>query len=267
MDLNLSLVITTYNWPIALNAVLRSVENQQHLPDEVIIADDGSSKETLHIIQQWQAKNSFKIIHIWQKDEGFQAAKIRNKAAAAASGDYLIFLDGDCILRPNFIKQHRRLASKGYFVAGNRALLSEQFTNEILNNNTPIECWPTAQFSAPQINRTWPLRYIPLGPIRKFSPAKWKGAKTCNLALWKSDLIQVNGLDEAFIGWGYEDSDFVIRLLRAGIKHLNGRLATTVLHLWHSENDRTQEQENWAKLQDVLNGDKRVAEKGIDQYL
>lgn len=267
MNLNVSLVVTTYNWPSALDAVLRSIENQQCRPNEVIIADDGSTEETSDIIKKWASKSSLNIRHVWQEDNGFQAAKIRNKAASLAKGDYIIFLDGDCLLRPDFIAQHKRLALKGYFVAGNRVLFSSSFTDKILNHQIEPEGWEPSQYSSEQINRTWPLRYVPLGILRKRAPNKWQGVKTCNLGVWKSDLILVNGLDEAFIGWGYEDSDLVIRLLRAGVKHLNGRLATTVLHLWHHENDRSQEQENWAKLQEVLNGDKKLAEKGIDQYL
>ncbi len=267
MQTKVSLIITTYNWPQALDAVLRSVAGQRSLPDEVLIADDGSTEETARVIALWQSKNRFPLQHIWQEDNGFQAARIRNKAAAAASGDYLIFLDGDCLLRPDFIARHRSLAEPGYFVAGNRVLLSERFTPELLQQQLPVERWSGRQFGKAQINRTWPLHYLPLGPLRKRAPRKWKGVKTCNLGLWKKDLIAVNGLDEAFVGWGYEDSDLAIRLLRHGLKHLNGRHATTVLHLWHREHDRAQERENWEKLQQVIHSDKRRAAKGIDQYL
>lgn len=267
MNAEISLIITTYNWPEALDAVLRSVSNQRLLPAEVVIADDGSRSETRDLISKWQHKAPFAIKHIWQEDDGFQAARIRNKAAAAASGDYLIFLDGDCLLRPDFIKRHQKLATPGYFVAGNRALLTESFTTELLSEQIEAECWPANRFNEDQINRTWPLRYIPLGPLRKRNSQKWQGVKTCNLGVWKTDLIKTNGLDEAFIGWGYEDSDLVIRLLRNDVHRLNGRLATTVLHLWHKEHDRSQEQENWQRLQDVINSDKKKAVQGIDQYL
>ncbi len=267
MTPSISLIVTTYNWPVALNAVLRSISHQQQLPFEVLIADDGSKQDTQLVIEEWQQKALFKIKHIWQEDDGFQAARIRNKAAVQAEGNYLIFLDGDCLLRPDFIKRHSQLATPGYFVAGNRALLSESFTSELLENDVTVETWPSSQFTKTQINRTWPLRYLPLGWLRKLKSDQWEGVKTCNLAIWKDDLKTVNGLDEAFVGWGYEDSDLVIRLLRSGLKRLNGRFATTVLHLWHQEHDRSMEQENWQRLLEVINSDKQKAVLGIKQYL
>lgn len=267
MKPNISLIITTYNWPLALNAVLRSVMNQHQLPMEVLIADDGSDQHTRELIQSRQENHKVPIKHIWQEDNGFQAAKIRNKAVAEASGDYMIFLDGDCLIRPDFIQRHSKLATRGFFVAGNRVLLSEQFTPEVLEQHIPVESWPTSQFKEHQINRTWPLHYIPMGYLRKLSTNKWQGVKTCNLAVWKEDLIDINGLDEAFTGWGYEDSDLTIRLLRHGIKRLNGRHATTVMHLWHKEHDRSQEKVNWDKLQQILKSEKLLATQGLSQYL
>jgi len=266
MTINCSLIITTYNWPAALDSVLQSVAEQYQQPYEVIIADDGSREDTLELVQQWQKKAPFKLLHVWQEDNGFQAARIRNKATLTATGNYIIFLDGDCLLRPDFIQKHIQLAQPGFFVAGNRALLSESFTPEVLAKQLNVGSWPRSRFTQEQLNRSWPLRYIPLGPLRKLGGDKWQGVKTCNLAIWKEDLIAVNGLDESFIGWGYEDSELVIRLLRRGVKRLNGRLATTVLHLWHREHDRSQEQENWLRLQDVLNSDKRHAIEGLEQH-
>ncbi|MFN7207029.1 MAG: galactosyltransferase-related protein, partial [Burkholderiales bacterium] len=95
---------------------------------------------------------------------------------------------------------------------------------------------------------------------------EWRGAKTCNLSAWRSDLISVNGLDEAFTGWGFEDSDLVIRLLRAGVKHKSARFATPVFHLWHQENDRSRMQQNEQKLLQALNSVHIKAARGLDQY-
>lgn len=267
MTIKLSLIISTYNWPEALELVLRSAINQKVTPYEVIIADDGSKAPTKELIDVYKNKFSCPLIHIWQEDNGFQLAQIRNKAAAAASGEYLVFIDGDCLIRPSFIRNHLKLAKTGCFISGNRALLLKDFSSQVLKEKTCIETWKPTHFTSNQINRAWALNSIPLGPIRSLKSKCWKQLKGCNFAIWKNDLIAINGLDESFIGWGYEDSELTIRLLRYGLKNRSGRLATTVLHLWHKEQDRTQEHENWAKLQDVLNGDKRIAEKGIDQYL
>lgn len=265
--MNISLIITTYNWPDALEAVLNSIQNQTLQPYEVIIADDGSKPETTDLIQHWQTKSTATLKHVWQPDAGFQAAKIRNKAILQTTGDYLIFIDGDCILRQDFVEKHNKLATKGFFVAGNRALLSKTFTTTVLERHITPGSWQRNDFTPEQINRSWPIRYLPLGPLRRLSPKKWHGVKTCNLAAWKTDILNINGFDEAFIGWGYEDSELVIRLLRHGVKHLSGRFATTVLHLWHHENDRSQQAENWTRLQEVINSDKREAHLGLKQQI
>lgn len=262
-----SLIVTTYNRPDALDQVLRSINAQQIMPLEVLIADDGSGDKTRDCVAKWQAEFRCPLHHVWQDDNGFRAAHIRNKAAAKSVGNYLIFVDGDCILRPDFIRRHMQLAQPGYFAAGNRVLLSEVFTEEVLAKNLPVEHWPASQFTVDQLNRRWTLRYLMLGPLRKQGASNWQGVKTCNLGVWADAFRKINGFDEAFLGWGYEDSDLVIRLLRAGQKRLNARFATTVLHLWHRENDRSQEQENWLRLQQVIESGKTVAECGLDQYL
>jgi len=267
MNVKLSLIISTYNWPEALELVLRSVMSQKELPFEVIIADDGSREPTKNLIESYKQKIPCPLIHIWQEDNGFQLAQIRNKAAAASKGNYLVFIDGDCLIRPSFVKNHLKLASPGRFTAGNRALLGQDFSNQVITEALPIETWKPSEFNTDQINRSWALHTLPIGPLRSLKSKCWRQLKGCNFAIWKEDLVAINGLDESFIGWGYEDSELTIRLLRHGLRSTSGRLATTVLHLWHKEQDRSQEQENWAKLQEVLNGDKKLAEKGIDQYL
>lgn len=273
--LSISVIVTTYNWPEALNLVLRALSKQTKLPFEVIIADDGSRSDTRSLIQQWTLKAPFVIKHVWQEDEGFQAAKIRNKAILAAHGNYLVFLDGDCIPPIYFIENHLKLASNNYFVAGNRLLLSEVFTKKVLANEIKVEEWSlrnwlTASLSK-QCNRFLPMvRLLPFAPflfLRKWAPLQWKGVKTCNLAVWKKDAIAVNGFDEHYIGWGFEDSDFVIRLQHNGIKHLSGRFAVPVIHCWHKEQSRMDAKKNYERLMHLRQGKVIQAEKGLSQYV
>ncbi len=126
-----SLVISTYNWPQALNMCLKSVALQSILPSEVIIADDGSTEATRKLIEQFQQNFPVPIVHIWQPDKGFQLAKIRNKAIAAAQFDYIIQIDGDLILHKDFIKDHVKCTKNGYFMSGGRVLLSAEKTKKI----------------------------------------------------------------------------------------------------------------------------------------
>jgi glycosyltransferase involved in cell wall biosynthesis len=249
----ISVIITTYNWPEALNAVLCSLEQQTTLPFEILIADDGSGPATRQIINDFQSRLTIPLHHIWHPDEGFRAAAIRNKATLAAKGNYIIFLDGDCIPRPNFIKAHMQLAEPGYFVAGNRVLLSQKFTSSVLTNQLPIHRWSFMRWSLMRFkqhcNRILPFISLPLGLLRKLNPSQWIGAKGCNLAIWKQDLIEVNGWEEGFSGWGYEDSDLIIRLIRLGIKRKNGKQSVPVIHLWHPDNSRNRERHNWDLFQ------------------
>jgi glycosyltransferase involved in cell wall biosynthesis len=267
----ISVVVTTYNWPYALRVVLEALCSQKtQVPFEIIVADDGSKKETTQLIAHFKKKNAIPVKQVWQSDEGFRAAAIRNKAIQVSSGDYLIFLDGDCIPRENFIERHFELAEKGFFVVGNRVLLNKEFTITALSQILPLYKWSFLQWCIARLkgdcNRVLPFITVPFGQVRYSALKRWQGAKGCNFAAWKSDIIQVNGWEEQFEGWGYEDSDLVIRLLRLGVKRKEGRFYLPVIHLWHPENDRTREVENWARLEFNRKSTRIEAEKGLNQY-
>lgn len=267
--IRVSIIITTYNWPDALEKIISALALQTYSNFQVIIADDGSSQATFDYIQRAKAKYPFEIIHVWQPDDGFQAARIRNKAVTKAEGDYLVFLDGDCIPFSHFVARHVRLAEKGWLVAGNRVLLSQQFTQEIFNraiqlNNLKLTDWFSLKLSN-DCNRLLPLVFIPYFP-RKLKSAEWKGVKTCNMGLWKEAFISVNGFDESFTGWGYEDSDLVLRLLKSGIKRKEGRFALPVIHCWHQEQDRSLQADNLARLNRRLTDETIFSTLGINQH-
>ena len=111
-----------------------------------------------------------------------------------------------------------------------------------------------------------PLLRLPDGAFRKYSSSAWEGVKTCNFAAWRSDLVRANGFDERYSGWGLEDSDLVIRLLHARVRHKSGRFAVPVFHLWHRENDRARLAENQRQLEEILASDRVMALVGLDQY-
>lgn len=267
---NASIIVTTYNRPDALAMVLRAFASQTVRNFEVIIADDGSQLATTQLIAEIQPELNYPLLHVWQPDEGFRAAMIRNKAVAVARADYLIFIDGDSIPRPDFVRQHCACAEPGYFVVGNRVLLNENFTQAILREHTPIYHWSLWRWLwlriQGQCNRISPLISLPLGGLRKMNQS-WKGAKTCNLALWRADFLNVNGFDEAYTGWGYEDSDLVIRLLKSGVMRKEGRFALPVFHLWHPEADRALSEANYQRLLTHAETAALKTEQGVGQYL
>jgi len=256
----ISVILTTYQREDALDAVLRALAHQTDRAFEVIVADDGSGPPTRAVVEHRAAQADIPIRHVWQEDRGFRAAEIRNRAIRASSGTYCIILDGDCIPRPDFIAVHRRLAEPGWFVAGNRVLMSRELTERILAQACEAEYHSLSQWIAlrrrRQINRLAPLLSLPLGPLRRLRPRAWRGARTCNLAIWRRDLDQVDGFDATYNGWGLEDSDLLIRLLRAGIRRKDGNFAVGVLHLWHPESDRSLLPDNQRRLDAIATADR-----------
>jgi len=265
----LSIIVTTYNRPDALGLVLHALEAQTQRDFEVIIADDGSNEETNELIKELHPHLSYDLTHLWQQDKGFRAARARNKAVLAAKGDYIIFLDGDSVPQKDFVKNHRKLAEKNWFIAGNRVLLQQTLTEKIVYKGLPIWQWSKWHWFLHYINRDMnrflPLFRLPFGRyLRKMNATRWQGAKTCNLGLWREDITKINGFDEAYEGWGHEDADFVVRLIRNGIKRKEGRFSVPVFHLWHQIEDRQSEAENKTRLETILQSKETIAKKGLN---
>ena len=269
MSDQISVIVTTYNRMDALKAVLGGLGRQSDRAFEVVIADDGSNPAARDVLQAGAARFEFPIKHVWHEDRGFRAGEIRNRAILASSGSYCIFLDGDCIPRPDFIAVHRRLAEPGWFVTGNRVLLSPELTGRVLAGPTEPALWSLGTWLALRwkrsINRMAPLCALPLGPLRRLRPAAWRGARSCNLAVWRSDLDRVDGFDATYSGWGLEDSDLLIRLLRAGVRRKDGNFATGVIHLWHPEVDRSCLPKNQRQLDEVERADRVRAIRGLSR--
>jgi glycosyltransferase involved in cell wall biosynthesis len=262
----ISVVVTTYNREDALAAVLRALARQGDRDFEVIVADDGSRPTTAQLVKSWSSPFQ-RLAHVWQPHDGFRAAQIRNRAILEARGELCVFLDGDCIPRPDFIAVHRRLAQPGWFIAGNRVLLSPALTQRVLRENLEPELWGLSEWLARrlrgEINRIQPLVSLPLGPIRRWAGLAWRNIRSANLAVHRTDVMRVDGFDAAFNGWGREDSDLVLRLVRSGVRRKDGRFATAVLHLWHPENDRSRLPINNDLLDGVMHSNRIKATAGL----
>jgi len=261
--MRVSLIITTYNWPESLILVLRSIENQTIFPEEVVIADDGSTNETKNVIAKFQKESKLTIIHSWQEDYGFRVAKSRNKAIAKSSGDYIILIDGDVILGPKFIRDHIDNAEPGYFVQGTRVLLNQNITQKMLTN-------PDSNFSFLSKGLMNRKNTIHSNLLSKFFSKKKNylhGVKTCNMAFFKQDCINVNGFNNEFEGWGKEDSEFVVRLLNNGIDRKNVRFNAIQYHLWHKKSDRKYLEHNREILRNAIDHQLKKCDDGINKYI
>lgn len=259
-----SLIITTYNWPEALEQTLQSILKQTQIPDEVIIADDGSRDETRSLIQNFSKNNpSLNLIHSWQEDDGFRASASRNKAIAKSTSDYIILIDGDMVLEENFIDDHLRFAKKGYFTQGSRVLIKNEKTQNLFKTKSCHISFATNGIS----NRKNAIHSTLLSKIFSHSSEDLRGIKTCNFAFFRQACINVNGFNEDFIGWGREDSEFAIRLINSGIKRQNIRFNAIAFHLYHKENSRKMLEKNDKILQDSIDKKLTWCQNGIDKYL
>lgn len=266
---SVALIISTYNRPIALDRVLDSVARQQSIPEQVIIADDGSDARTAAVAEAWRPRLGSRLHHAWQPDDGFRLAASRNRAARDADADLLIFIDGDCLLRAGVIAEHRRLAEAGCAVAGNRILLSARLTESVERGaadpvSWQLNDWIKARLKG-DVERLWPLMTLPGHAWRRLRPRHWLQMRGCNMAILREDFERINGFEERISGWGFEDSDLAIRLINAGAKVKSGRFATAVLHLWHQERARDNAEQNLQRALEAKSRRLILADLGLRQ--
>jgi glycosyltransferase involved in cell wall biosynthesis len=260
--MTLSLVINTFNQPDYLGRALNAVSRQSCLPDEVLLADDGSENETKMVFSQWRAGQSFRCEHVWQEHQGFRRARILNLTIVTTRGDYLVFLDGDTIPHPNFITDHHAVAQRGFFVQGHRALIEEKaaawFGTNDLSADRRRALWQN-QISGLKNSFRWPFA------VRKIKN-RLRGIRGCNLAIWRADLVRVNGYNEAFTGWGREDSELAARLVNSGVRRLDVRGRALCFHLWHPPVSRAELAGNDELLAKAILEKHTHCEHGLDSH-
>lgn len=261
--MKVGLIISTYNWIDALNQVLDSIKIQSHLPDEVVICDDGSGVETKDFILSIQKNFPCKLKYVWHEDNGFRAAAIRNKGIIELSKniDYVLVIDGDMILHHKFIEDHIHAAEKNCFIQGGRVLISKNKTLDIFkSSDLKISL---GFFSSGLLNRKNTL-YLPF-LVRFFDKSnnKLSGIRTCNMSFWKDDLYEVNGFNEDFIGWGREDSELALRLFNKGKLRKNIKFAGLAYHLHHKERSRSNISENDKHLFEAVSSKSYWCQNGL----
>jgi glycosyltransferase involved in cell wall biosynthesis len=240
--ITVGILISTYNWPEALELIFQSILNQTTLPNEILIADDGSTKSTKDLIEKYRKIFHIPIYHTWQEDMGFRKARVLNMAVKLCSADYIIEIDGDILLHPKFIEDHIKNAREGVFVQGARASIGYEKTTEILNSRFGI--LKMNAFTNGIKSRFNAIRLPFLSFLIKEKKNGHSNIKACNLAYWRRDYIAVNGYDNQFHGWGWEDNEFAARLINAGIKKKRLKLAAICYHLYHKHNANWQEKDN-----------------------
>jgi glycosyltransferase involved in cell wall biosynthesis len=258
--MKISVVVTTYNRPDALVRVLEGLSGQTRPADEIQIADDGSGMETARLIQGWQALASCPIHHVWHQDQGFRAAAIRNRAVRRSSGDYLIFLDGDCIPHPRFVADHEALAYPGCYYQGKRVLIGQRITPVFSYSMIHRQVWRFVL--SRDLGNAHHLLHLPFWPVWK--DRDLTGTRSCNLGVFRTDLTAVNGFNQDFEGWGREDSELAARLLAYGLTRRQHPFRAICFHLWHPQQDRRKLSVNNDLLQQTIKSKRFRCDHGLD---
>jgi glycosyltransferase involved in cell wall biosynthesis len=229
LNTDVSLIVTTYNWPRALDLTLASVAHQSYMPAEVIIADDGSGPETAQVIENAAGRLDCDVHHVWQEDRGYRLARSRNRAIAAARSEYIVLVDGDMILHPRFVEDHMRCARPDCFIQGARPRLSQAITERLLHTGGPRP----SVFTSGIEHRAYALRNVLLSRWASRARDTLSGIQGCNQSFWRKHVVGVNGYDERFTAWGPEDREFAARLLHTGLKRNYVRHRAIAFHLHH----------------------------------
>jgi glycosyltransferase involved in cell wall biosynthesis len=243
MSKPVSLIIAFYNKIDLLKFVFAGLERQTFREFEVVIADDGSNPDIVKEITSMKSAFFFPIKQVWHEDKGWQKTKILNKAVMAAEGDYLIFIDGDCIPHPKFIQEHMENRAQNATISGRRILLTQKVSSELtlekIRNGYldrlvafPLLVESVFHKKDTQVENMLHIRNKLLRRI--FIKEKVRDFWGCNFSVWKKDLLTVNGFDERYVHPGYgEDCDLDHRLRRIGIFPMSKKHLITVFHVYH----------------------------------
>jgi glycosyltransferase involved in cell wall biosynthesis len=263
VTMRISVAVITYNWPAALELVLRALAAQSELPFEVIVTDDGSRPATRELLERMAQDYPVRLVHLWQPDDGARMSCARNRAIAAAQGDYIILLDGDMVAERHFIADHRAFARDGCFAQGSRVLTDVELTRNMLEHDLIMPGF----FSRGVERRRHTLRIPALARWYARPGTKRRGIKSCNMAFWRDDLLRINGFNEAMTGWGREDTELAARAFHAGLLRRDLRFSALAVHLHHPTRKHLIDNPNDRIVDDTRARQLVRCERGLDQHL
>jgi GT2 family glycosyltransferase len=263
---DVSVLISTYNRPRALDLVLEGYAKQGVQAAQLLVADDGSGPETREVTHRWRGQG-LPVQHVWHEDHGYRKTTIMNEAVRAVTQPICIFTDGDCVPLEGFVQDHRRYSERGFMLAGPRMLANPALTRSLESGEETCLgrhiFWWVWQKLRGKINRLLPLIHLPDGSWRKSSPRKWEWVRGCNFSVETENVWRVGGFEENLFGWGPDDSDIAVRMINAGVKVKSLRFAAPVLHLWHKEESRVTLEQNLTYLRAALSEKRTRASAGF----
>ena len=236
-----TVIVPTYNRPGELTLCLRSLVRQSLLPHEVIVADDGSGEETRRAVREFAESPGcpFPVRHVWQEDIGFRKPRILNEAVRNATGEYLIFLDGDCMAHRHFVREHLRCAGPEWILGGKRVELGRELSARLLARGELVtgftfrlllDCLAGSTRRGEEAIR---LRTPFVRRLLRRDRIADDGIWGCNFSIPRELFYRINGCDEDFLDGSIEDNDLGIRVLNSGGQVRSVRALAVVFHLWH----------------------------------
>lgn len=244
-QLGITVIIATYNKTDWLEKVLHGYSNQTYKNFDLIVADDGSTEETKQLIESFKANYPVNITHAWHEDKGYRRQKILNEAIVMAKNEYILFTDGDCIPREDFVATHAKYAEKGYFLSGGYCKLSMEISEKITKEDIEDKrCFDVDWLkSNGELGSKNTLKLSVKNKLADFLDIVTPTGATfnnCNSSAWKSDLIDINGYDER-MQYGGPDRELGERLINNEIKTKQIRYKAICLHLDHARGYKTKE--------------------------
>lgn len=260
--MTVSVIVSTYNWPEALDLCLQSLMAQSVKPEEIIIADDGSTDSTKKVVDFYRKSYPKILLHIWHPDDGFKLAEIRNKAISVSSGEYIIQIDGDVIVHKDFIKDHKTFAEKNSFIKGRRVMIGKGKSEQLLKNKSISISFLSSDLK----RREHGIRIAFYNRIFNSKAEKSAdGVLGSNMAFFRKDFVKVNGYDNHLKGWGAEDKEIAQRFVNLGLVKRKMKFAAIQYHIYHKESDKTNHDEQVRKIEDLKASKKTVCENGLNE--
>lgn len=264
--MTLTVVVSTYEWPEALDAVLFGLSEQTDTGFDVVVADDGSGPQTAAAVSRWQDGLDGRLRHVRQEDDGFRLARVKNIGAQAATGDFLVMIDGDAVPRRGFVAAMKKAAVPGWFVAGKRLELDRTLSERALAERLPVHRWSLLRWLRER-SHAEPLAALTSRDRRRpgrdglpeFVPQGNRYGVL--LGVWRNDFERANGFDLRYEQWGEEDVDLAVRLHRLGLRCGWPGPRGTLLHMWHES--RANARPNAALLEETRSSDRVEAVRGL----
>ena len=266
-----SVIMTTFRSPHYLRQVLSGFAEQTRRDFELVVGEDGRTSETRDVIDHFASTSDIRIRYVTQTHEGFGKTKILNRAIDSAEGEYLIFTDGDCVPRNDFVAEHLRLATPKRFLSGGCYRLQRDLTNRILDGSVAYQDFTDARWlkqDGGEVSKKWfwVQNNSTIARVLDLATTTRPTFNGHNASAWKADVVHANGFNHE-MRYGGLDRELGERLENAGVMGMQIRHRAVCFHLDHDRgyvNDK-----DWTRNRNIRKLVRKTgivrAQQGLDQ--